>query len=88
MFAEMILLLMGIINLLLLHLNGIDSINHITDLQAIVGLDFLLSDKTANLPFFTFSNCYRPRRPRGRAKENFGSRISCTALMPPSLTSA
>lgn len=55
-YSEMILLLMGVINILLLYLKGVDSVHHITDLQAIVGLDVLLTDKTANLPLFTLLN--------------------------------
>lgn len=55
-YSEMILLLMGVINILLLYLKGIDSVHHITDFQAIVGLDILLTNKAANLPLFTLLN--------------------------------
>jgi hypothetical protein len=55
-YSEFILLLMGIINLLLLYIRGVDSINSITDLQAIVGLDYFLNDKQYNIPFYTFLN--------------------------------
>ena len=55
-FAEMILLLMAVVNLLLLHVKGADAIHHITDLQAIIGLDFLMADKTSDLPTFTIFN--------------------------------
>ena len=55
-YSEMILLLMGVINILLLYLKGIGSVHHITDLQAIIGLDILLTDRSANLPLFTLLN--------------------------------
>jgi hypothetical protein len=55
-FAEMILLLMAIINILLIHIKGIDSLHHITDLQAIIGLDYLLEDKATHVPLFMFLN--------------------------------
>jgi hypothetical protein len=55
-FSEMILVLMGVINILLLYIKGIESIQNITDLQAIVGLDYFLSDKAADPPLFTFLN--------------------------------
>ncbi len=55
-FAEMILLLMAVVNLLLLVAKGADSIRHITDLQGIIGMDFLMPDRTSNLPLFTLLN--------------------------------
>lgn len=55
-YSEMILLLMGVINILVLYLKGIGSVHHITDLQAILGLDILLTDRSANLPLFTLLN--------------------------------
>ena len=55
-YSELILVLMGIVNILLLHIKGIDNLQHITDLQAIIGLDYFLSDKTTNIPLFTFLN--------------------------------
>ena len=48
--------LMAVVNLLLLHVKGAGSIHHITDLQAIIGLDFLMEDKTSDLATFTVLN--------------------------------
>jgi hypothetical protein len=53
-YSECIILLMGIINLLLLYVRGINSINNMTDLQVIVGLDYFIADKPHNIPLFTF----------------------------------
>ncbi len=55
-YAETILLLVAVINILLLHIKGVESILHPTDLQAIVGLDILMRDRRANLPLFTLLN--------------------------------
>lgn len=55
-FAEMIPLLMAVVNILLLYTRAPESIHHITDLQAIIGLDVLMSDKTSDLPLFTLLN--------------------------------
>ena len=53
-YSEMILLFMSIVNVLVLYAKGIGSVQHITDLQAVVGLDFLLKNKMSNLPLYTF----------------------------------
>ena len=55
-YSEMIPLLMSVVNLLILYVKGISSIQNPTDLQAIVGLDFLLMHKMANLPLYTLLN--------------------------------
>lgn len=52
-YSECIILLMGIINLLLLYVRGINSINNMTDLQVILGLDYFIADKPHNIPLFT-----------------------------------
>ena len=57
-YSECIVLLMGIINLFLLYVKGVDSINNMIDLQVIVGLDYFLTDKPHNIPFFTFLNSF------------------------------
>jgi len=54
--SELILLLMGVFNLLILYLKGVESINNITDLNAIIGLDYFLADRSHNIPLFTFLN--------------------------------
>jgi len=55
-YSEVILVLAGIVNLLLLYLKGVDSIHTATDLQAVVGLDILLRSKTANIPVYILLN--------------------------------
>jgi hypothetical protein len=55
-YSEIILILMGVFSVLLLHLKGFDSLHHLTDLQPIIGLDVLMSDKASDLPLFTFLN--------------------------------
>jgi hypothetical protein len=57
-YSEYIVSFMGIINLLLLYIKGVDSINNVTDLQVIVGLDYFLTDKLHNIPFYTFLNSF------------------------------
>jgi hypothetical protein len=57
-YSECIIILMGIINLLLLYVKGADSINNVTDLHVIIGLDYLLADKPHNIPLFTFLNSF------------------------------
>lgn len=56
--SEFILLLMGVINLLIVYINGVESINGPTDLNAIIGLDYFLTDRSSNLPLFTFLNSF------------------------------
>ncbi|MGC8596247.1 MAG: hypothetical protein ACP5MI_11680, partial [Candidatus Kryptoniota bacterium] len=55
-YSEMIVLLMSVVNLLALYAKGIGSVQQVTDLQAIVGLDFLIKDKMSNLPLFILLN--------------------------------
>ncbi|MBN1397902.1 MAG: YIP1 family protein [Bacteroidetes bacterium] len=55
-YSEFILLMMSIFNLLILYIKGTDSINTAVDLNAIVGLDFFMTDKSTNLPLFTLLN--------------------------------
>ncbi len=55
-YSEMILLLMSLVNLLVLYIKGTGSIHRATDLQAIIGLDFLMKNKMSNLPLFIFLN--------------------------------
>lgn len=57
-YAELILTLMGVINTQLLYIKGVDAIHQITDLQAVIGLDFLITDKLNNIPLFTFLNSF------------------------------
>jgi hypothetical protein len=57
-YSEFIILLMGIINLLLLYIRGVDSINNITDLQTIVGLDYFLTDKQYSITLYTFLSSF------------------------------
>ncbi len=52
--SELILLLMAVINVLLLYAKGPETVDHVTDLQAIVGLDILVPDNISSLPLFTF----------------------------------
>jgi hypothetical protein len=51
--SELIFLLMGIANIIILEMNGIDSIKGLTDLQAIVGLEYFLNNKGENIYLFT-----------------------------------
>jgi hypothetical protein len=55
-YSEIILVLMGVINLLLLYNKGIDVVQNVADLQAVVGLDILFADTAKNLSLFTFFN--------------------------------
>lgn len=55
-YSEMILLFMSLVNLLVLYMKGTGSIHRATDLQAIIGLDFLMKNKMSNLPLFIFLN--------------------------------
>lgn len=55
-YSELILALMEVVNILLLYIKGVENLQHSTDLQAIVGLDYFLPDKVSNLPLFTFLN--------------------------------
>jgi hypothetical protein len=54
--TEPILLLMGVINLLLLHMRKDDGFTNPIDLQAVAGADYFLTDRAANLPLFTLLN--------------------------------
>ena len=51
--AEVILSLAGIVNILL-YVRGIDNIQDPTDLVAVVGMDYFISDRSSNMPLFTF----------------------------------
>jgi len=55
-YSEMILLFMSIANVLILYAKGIGSVHHITDLQAIVGVDFFIKNKMSDLPLFILLN--------------------------------
>ncbi len=55
-YSEMILLFMSVVNVLVLYLKGIGAVQHITDLQAIVGLDFFMKNKRSDLPLFILLN--------------------------------
>jgi hypothetical protein len=57
-YSEMILLFMSVVNVLILYVKGIGSVQHLVDLQAVPGLDLLLKDKISNLPLFTFLNSF------------------------------
>lgn len=52
--SELIFLFMGIVNVIILEINGIDSATSLTDLQTIVGLEYILTNKSQNIPLFTF----------------------------------
>jgi len=52
--SEFILLLMVIVNLFILYIKGINAVNNIFDLQAVVGLEYFIHDKTNNIPLYTF----------------------------------
>jgi len=54
--TELILLLMEVINLLILHIKGVEAINNITDLKTIIGLEYFLSDKSQNIPLAALLN--------------------------------
>ncbi len=54
--SELILLLMLMLNVLILHVKGVESVNNITDLNAIIGLEYFLGDKIHNIPLYTFLN--------------------------------
>jgi hypothetical protein len=56
--SELILLLMGVFNVLILLIKGVDAVNNITDLNAIIGLDYFLADKSHSIPLFTFLNSF------------------------------
>lgn len=51
--TEFILLLIGIINILILEIKGITSVNNLSDLQTIVGLEYFLKNKTNDIYLFT-----------------------------------
>jgi hypothetical protein len=55
-YSEMVLLFMSILNVLILYAKGIGSVHHITDLQAIVGVDFFIKNKMSDLPLFILLN--------------------------------
>lgn len=54
--AETILVLMSLLNILLLYLKGPVNIREVSDLQALVGLDIFLHDKSSNPPLFVLLN--------------------------------
>jgi hypothetical protein len=56
LYAEVIMVLMGTMNVLLLYIKGMDGVRTIVDLQAIIGFDYFLRDRTSNLPLFLFLN--------------------------------
>ena len=58
--AEIILVVMAYVNVFLLYLKGPEAMHGPTDLQAIPGLDVLLSDSSANIPLFTLLNGINP----------------------------
>jgi hypothetical protein len=51
-YAELILVLMSIFNMLLLQLKGVEAVHTVTDLQAVVGLDCFLTDKLHHITLF------------------------------------
>ncbi|MBN1396528.1 MAG: YIP1 family protein [Bacteroidetes bacterium] len=55
-YSEFILALMGIINVLLILIKGVDAVSNLTDLHTIIGLDFFLADKSQNVLLFNFLN--------------------------------
>ena len=55
-FSEAIPAFMTVVNILILYAKGIGSVQNMTDLQAIIGLDFLMKSKMSNLPLFIFLN--------------------------------
>lgn len=52
-YSEVIFILMSLVNLLLLYAKGIEQITQPTDMNAIVGLDYFMKDKSSNFPLFT-----------------------------------
>lgn len=54
--SEVILLLMVVVNLVILYASGPDSMKSAMDLQAIVGLEFFLTDSSKNPALFTVLN--------------------------------
>jgi hypothetical protein len=54
--SELIILLMGLINVLILLIKGVDAVSNITDLQTIIGLDYFLYDKSHNVLLFNILN--------------------------------
>jgi hypothetical protein len=56
--AEIILILMSLANILLLHLRGPVDIREVTDLQALVGLDVFLNNRSSDPPLFVLLNSF------------------------------
>lgn len=54
--AEIILVVMNIVNVIILYFQGIDTVTDPVHLQAIVGLDFLMHAPADNMPLFILLN--------------------------------
>ncbi|MCL5020797.1 MAG: hypothetical protein M1339_03860 [Bacteroidetes bacterium] len=55
-FSEAIPGFMSVVNILVLYAKGISSVRNVTDLKAIIGLDFFMKNKMSNLPLFILLN--------------------------------
>lgn len=60
LYSWMIILMWDVVNVLLLYLQGIESISHPIELRAPVGLDFFLEDRTTNPLLAKFLNTINP----------------------------
>ena len=54
--AELILIVMNIVNVIILYFQGVDTVTDPVHLQAIVGLDFLMHAPADNMPLFILLN--------------------------------
>jgi len=52
-YSEVIFILMRILNLLILYARGIDQITEPTDMNAVVGLEYFMKDKSSNFALYT-----------------------------------
>ncbi len=54
--AEVILTIMNLVNVVILHVGGVDRIDNVTDLQLFPGLDILLDNQSGDVPLFIVLN--------------------------------
>lgn len=55
-YAEIVFVVMGILNVIVLYFKGVDTVTHPIHLQAIAGMDILMRNPTDNMPLFIFLN--------------------------------
>jgi hypothetical protein len=55
-YAEVILTIMNLVNVVILHVGGVDRIDTVADLQPLPGLDVLLANRAGDVPLFIVLN--------------------------------